>query len=81
MEEFDKPVMPVLDVEMISFVEAFQDLNSCRTIGMGSVGPIPYTAILHWIEFWDIDQPDIYISIVQAIDQVYLSIVNEKKDG
>ena len=47
---------------------------------MGAVGPIPYTAILEWLTFWDVDDPDIFITMVQSIDNVYLSIVNEPKE-
>ena len=82
MAEIVKPVKPTLDPDMLPYVEAFYDLNSCRSIGMGAVGSIPYTAILHWLEFWDVGDADIFISIVQAIDHVYMSIVNEEaKDG
>lgn len=81
MMDFEKPIRPALDEEMICYVEAFQDLNSCRSLGMGAVGPIPYTAILQWVDFWSVDDADVFISLVQAIDHVYLSIVNETKDG
>ena len=75
-----KPQKPEIDLDTFCYVEAFHDLSTCRTIGMGAVGPIPYTAILHWLEYWQVDEPELFIAIVQSADHVYLSIVNEKKE-
>lgn len=74
-----KPVKPEFDPTLLTFLEAFYDLSSCRQIGTGAVGPIPYTAILKWVDYWDVDCPDFYITIVQSLDQIYLAIINKKE--
>lgn len=63
-------------------MEAFNDLSTCRQIGMGGAGPIPYDAILRWVSYWGVEQPEMFIAVIQSADQVYLETVNkDSKDG
>ena len=74
------PEPPEIDDSEIWFVSAFYDLSSCRSIGMG-VGSIPYTAIIDYIYYWDLDTEigDLLINIVTAMDSVYIEHVNKKR--
>ena len=39
-----------------------------------TIGPIPYTAILHYIEFWKIEEEEaeILLEVVKALDTMYI---------
>lgn len=71
----DPPVMTSTD---LWFLEAFYDLSSDRSVGM-AVGPIPYTAIIAYVQYWQYDDQTAYmvIEIVKALDSVYMTIVNQ----
>ncbi len=49
-------------------VEAWQDLSTCRPIGM-AVGAIPWPAIVQWCEWHEIDH-DIAVILVRIIRQL-----------
>ena len=60
-------------------LEAFYDLSTTRFIGaMGGVGVIPYTAILDYIRYWEIDpdSAELFIEVVKSLDSVYTSHLN-----
>ena len=77
-----KPTQPDLDEYHYYFLAAFYDLSTCRPLGMESVGPIPYTAIINWIQFWDIDidEAEVYIDIILQLDKIYLEHIYKKRD-
>ena len=81
MQHTKRPPRPVLDINLVSFIEAFDDLNSCRQLGMGFVGNIPYTAILQWVTYWNISQPDRFISVIQSIDRIFVELANKDNTG
>ena len=80
MPKKSKPRKPKIELDLFCYIEAFYDLSSCRAIGMGAVGQIPYTAILQWVDYWGVDQPELFISIVQSLDHIYLEHVNKDKE-
>lgn len=56
------------------YLEAFDELSSCRQIGM-SVGPIPYDKIVWYsreILGFDEDSTSVFKSIIRELDNVYL---------
>ena len=60
-------------------IEAFYELSSTRFIGaMGGVGAIPYTAILDYIYYWELDQDsaELFIEVVKSLDSVYTDHLN-----
>lgn len=62
------------------FYKAFLDLNSCRGIGYGEEGPIPWTAMAQYCERKDVDletEDDLYF-IVRSMDNDYLSWKRER---
>ena len=46
-------------------MNAWHDLNTCRAIGM-AVGPIPWTAIVAWCEFHELDR-DAAMQLIHVI--------------
>lgn len=60
-------------------IEAFYDLSTTRFIGaMGGIGAIPYTAIIDYIRYWELDSDtaDLFIEVVKSLDSVYTSHLN-----
>lgn len=59
---------------------AFQMLSNSRPVGMGGVGPIPISEMLAYFETFEIHDPEereTYITMIQALDSVYLAHVNK----
>ena len=58
----------------------FNDLSTTRPVGM-SVGPIPYTAIIHYITFWGFDSvtSELLIDVVEELDSLYMKHINKGK--
>jgi len=64
---------PLLPLYLQFFVDAFWELNSCRAMGMGE-GPIPFTAILQYSQFYECDfqlAQDL-ILFIREMDDIYL---------
>ena len=82
MPQAIKPIRPELEDYQYNYLSAFYDLSTCRPLGMESVGPIPYTAIILWLQFWqiEIDEAEIYIDVISRLDQVYMEHVYKKRD-
>lgn len=68
------------------YFDAFQDLSTCRSIGMGP-GPIPFTAIVQYSTLYEIEDRDDFIYLIRIMDNAFLELVSEKtkagapKDG
>lgn len=60
---------PCFDHRVSLCVQAWQDLGTCRAIGM-DVGPIPWTAIVQWCDFHglDHDASEIMIYVIRMLD-------------
>lgn len=63
------------------FLDAFWDLNTCRSIGMG-LGPIPWAHIVSYAAWsrLDHDLELIFVRVIRAMDVTYLGQV-EKQQG
>lgn len=62
---------------------AFFDLNSSRQAGF-SIGSIPLSEIYVYMQIRGIDDPQerlIFLRRIQILDNEYLKITNEKKNG
>lgn len=55
------------------FYEAFNELSSCRSIGMG-IGPIPWTATNVWADHKELqgEQREYLFYHIRAMDNAYL---------
>jgi len=72
---------PELDVEMLSFLEAFRELGSERQLGM-SIGPIPYSHIQRYANDLGLygDAHERFCAILALVDVGYLNMIAEPKD-
>lgn len=63
---------PTLTNGLQLYYNAFQDLSSCRAIGM-SLGPIPWTALDQFCERYEIDgdQREDFFYHVSTLDEAY----------
>ncbi len=50
---FDR--QPPSDAELTVIVDCWHDLGTCRALGFGGVGSIPYTAFLEWAKEHGLD--------------------------
>lgn len=41
---------------MLLCIEAWEDLHSCRPVGFAGAGLIPWTAIVEWCRFRELDR-------------------------
>jgi len=62
---------------------AYQSLSTCRNIGFGAAGPIPWTAINDYAYRHDIygDEFDRLVHLVGVLDRLYLSSEAEKRNN
>lgn len=62
---------PELRFDLILFWSAFWSLSTCRQVGMG-VGPIMWTAIKEYAEYFQIDDLEEFYFLISQMDAVYL---------
>jgi hypothetical protein len=62
-------------------VRAYSELSSCRSIGM-SLGPIPWTAMVQWCAYHNLDRgvANHLIRVLRLVDQETLRRVAERKN-
>lgn len=62
------------------YLQAFNELSTCRQIGFG-VGPIPWRDIIFFAEYARLDETmlPIFVRIIRAMDRVYLEWSDKKK--
>lgn len=61
---------PPCDAAITICVEAWHDLSTCRALGYGVMGMIPWTAIVQWAGFHqlDADNTALLITVIQRLD-------------
>lgn len=67
---------------MTDYYKAFQVLSASRPIGMGAVGAIPLSEIAAYLALfgvYDYEERDAYVTMIQALDSVYLQHVNKSQ--
>lgn len=62
------------------YLQAFMELTSCRGLGYGSIGPIPWLSIQTYCEVYDIvdEQREDLFYHVQRLDKVYMEWQRDK---
>lgn len=60
----------------IRLFEAFEQLSTCRQLGMGAIGPIPWSAIDQYAVRMEIQDDELayesFVWIIQSLDDLYL---------
>lgn len=71
---------PELTLGLHLFIDAFWELNSERSIGMG-LGPIPLTSVLAYASEYDFDddQRSDLVFFIRSLDAAFLKRMDEKK--
>lgn len=71
---------PELDSSSMLYLYFFNQLSSCRSVGMG-IGPIPWTAIITYAEFREFNYRETitFVNIIQLLDSVFLEEANKDK--
>ena len=68
---------------MADYYRAFHVLSASRQLGMGVVGPIALSEILAYFvmyEVSDYEERETYVTMIQALDSVYLSQMNKSAE-
>lgn len=61
------------------YVAAFYELSTCRQIGMGGVGPIPWTAIAEYSRLMlEPEDFETFHYLMRVLDGIYLEHANKK---
>lgn len=70
---------PPLQSGLALYYEAFNDLSSCRAIGMAE-GPIPWTAINDYCDYLELYEEERYDMFyhVRSLDLAYLKYMDKK---
>ena len=82
MPQVVRPTKPELEDDCFIYLSAFYDLSTCRQIGGEIVGDIPFTAIVKWLEYYNINNEDseFYLDIIPRLDRIYLNHVYKKRE-
>lgn len=74
---------PDLDPELVPVWQTFWDLDTCRPLGFGGFGPIPWTALLVHQQRWGYDQDvfDYLWDLLRAMDATYLEHTSKRRTG
>jgi hypothetical protein len=77
----DNPDVDSPDITMFEseYVNAFFTLTSSRQSGMG-LGPIPLSEILAYCDFFEPEDPELLIHIIQRVDSAYLEEYNKEQE-
>jgi hypothetical protein len=70
---------PKLGEGLAFYWGAFLELSSCRSIGFGVVGQIPWLAIRAYAQDRELDDEDAdyFLAMIRALDGVYLAHMNK----
>lgn len=71
---------PVVPPESQFYLQAFCDLSTCRQIGFGGFGSIPWTAMNEYAIRFNVECFDMFSRIIRALDGKWLERSNSKKD-
>jgi hypothetical protein len=72
---------PPRDVAVVTCLQAWGDLSTCRQIGM-AVGPIPWTAIVAWCDRrgLDPDAAELVTRVIRVLDVQRAEAETAKRD-
>ena len=56
------------------YIESFWELSSCRVYGQGTMGPIPWTALVQFSDRCKMDETTarIFLTVIRHLDQTWL---------
>lgn len=60
------------------YLEAFKELSSCRSVGM-ALGPIPFTAVVEYVRYYEIEDVDFHY-LIRRLDDHYLLLQSKKNE-
>jgi len=72
---------PTLSRWVYDYWEAFRVLGSSRTATQAGLGPIPLSELVAYLDMMsiqDIDERLTYIKMIQSLDSVYVTHINDK---
>lgn len=72
---------PYLSRWVIEYWDAFQILSGSRLLHQAGIGPIPLTELAAYMDvtyLYDVDERLKFIKMIQALDSVYVSFINDK---
>ena len=72
---------PKLNLWVQEYWDAFQILTGSRIVHQGGVGPIPLSEMVAYMDatyLVDVDERLKFIRMIQSLDSVYVSHINEK---
>lgn len=72
---------PVLLDGLYFYMEAFQTLSSCRNIGQGVIGPIPWSALSQYADRHNIKDEESFLLLeiyLQKMDAMYVKHVTDE---
>jgi len=69
--------VPTIESLNIWYMDAFSDLSTCRNFGYVN-GPIPWTAVVQYIDREEIKEDDQFIYVIKAMDAEYLEYIKEQ---
>jgi hypothetical protein len=71
---------PELQLGLELYYGAFLELSSCRSVGFGAEGPIPWTAVNQWARAHQLseEQEEDLLYHIERMDEVYLKFKDKK---
>lgn len=72
IEEDERPNVRGLEY----YLEAFAELGTCRQIGSG-IGPIPFTSILEYAAFYNVEDFEEFIYLIRQMDSAYIGAISK----
>lgn len=72
--------IPELELGNELYLKAFMELSSCRALGFGVEGPIPWTAIIRWCDEFGLvgEQREDVIHLVKVMDLAFLRFSRDR---
>lgn len=69
---------PIVPPEGLFYLHAFTELSTCRSMGYGCWGSIPWTAIDRYCIRHQVMDYDLFVRIMRSLDSHWLSKANKK---
>lgn len=74
---FDRPALPETGP---FFIQAFDDLATCRQFGFG-IGPIPWRDVVLYGRFhgFEGESLQLFVDVIRELDKLYLARIEEER--
>ena len=72
---------PQIDDNDYFYLEAFQELSTCRSSGMG-IGPIPWRDIIEYARMYGLCNmmQDVFLRVIRSMDNKFLEWYNKETE-